>query len=161
MTAIRTYKSYCNRPLVCVKCGGPYSTASCKKPNTTPAKCALCDGSHPANYKGREFYHSLIGTNNANNRQNVQRNPTVYIHYPNSLARPEIPKPTTNNTYRKASYADVTRGITYNSQQEEDTSPITLNRFLEEFKNMFNQLIQQNTMILNMLSTLLTKFHNG
>jgi hypothetical protein len=61
------------------------------------------------------------------------------------------PKPTINNAYRNASYAEVTRGITYNSQHEEDTSPTTLNRFLEEFKNMFNQLIQQNTMILNML----------
>lgn len=154
-------KTYCNRPFVCVKCGGSHSTESCRKPNTTPAKCALCDGSHPANYKGCEFYHSLIKTNNANNRLNVQRNPTVNMHNPNPQVRPEIPKPTTNNAYRNASYADVTRGITHNSQQEEDTTPITLNRFLEEFKNMFNQLIQQNTMILNMLSTLLTKSHNG
>jgi hypothetical protein len=153
-------KTYCKRRFICVKCGGPHSTVSCKKPNSTSAKCALCDGSHPANYKGREFYHSLLKTNNADNRQNVHRNPSTNTQTLNSQTRTEIPKPTKNNTYRNASYSEVTRGITYNSQHEEDTPPITLNRFLEEFKNMFNQIIHQNTTILNMLSTLLTKSHN-
>jgi len=45
-------KSHCNRPYVCVKCGGQHSTDSCKKSKTTPATCALCGGDHPANYKG-------------------------------------------------------------------------------------------------------------
>jgi arsenate reductase-like glutaredoxin family protein len=154
-------KTYCNRPYICVKCGGSHSTASCKKTHSTPAKCALCDGPHPANYKGCEFYHSLIKTKNTNNRKNAQPNHPVNSQNTNPLARSETPKPTTNNAYRKASYAEVTRGTPYNSQQEEDTTPIALNRFLEEFKNMFTQLIQQNTMILNMLSTILTNSHNG
>jgi hypothetical protein len=33
----RHIKAYCNRPFVCVKCGGSHATASCKKPNNTPA----------------------------------------------------------------------------------------------------------------------------
>lgn len=37
-------KSYCNRPFVCVKCGGLHSTESCKKSKETPATCALCGG---------------------------------------------------------------------------------------------------------------------
>jgi hypothetical protein len=78
----------------------------------------------------------------------------------NSNPFPELPKPTIKNTHRNANYAEVTRGVTNNNQQEEDNSTITLSRFLEEFKYMLNQLIQKNTMILNMLSTLLTKFHN-
>lgn len=34
-------KSYCNRPFICVKCGGSHSTASCKIKAETPATCAL------------------------------------------------------------------------------------------------------------------------
>ncbi|VEN54315.1 unnamed protein product, partial [Callosobruchus maculatus] len=66
-------KTYCNRPFVCVKCGGPHNTSTCKKTRDTPAKCALCDGPHPANYKGCEFYQSLVKSNNANNRLNIQK----------------------------------------------------------------------------------------
>ncbi|PNF37846.1 hypothetical protein B7P43_G08372 [Cryptotermes secundus] len=111
-------KTYCNRPFVCVKYGGPNCTANCKNPNTTPAKCALCDGSHPANYKGCEFYHSLIKTNNADNRQNVQRNPTVNMHNSISLARPEIPKPTTNNAYRNATLCNTNGLIKHKDEIE-------------------------------------------
>jgi hypothetical protein len=161
MSAVWTYQDILQLTFCLRKCGGSHNTASCKKPSNTPAKRALCDGPHLVNYKGCEFYHSLIKPNNTNNSLNVHRNPMVNMANFNSPVRPELPKPTTKNTYRNASYADVTRGVINNSRQEEDTSTLTLNRFLEGFKNMFVQLIQQNTMILNMLSTLLTKFHNG
>jgi PAX-interacting protein 1 len=49
-------KSYCNRPYVCVRCGGQHSTASCKKSKTMPETCALCGGDHPASYKGCVYY---------------------------------------------------------------------------------------------------------
>jgi hypothetical protein len=126
-----------------------------------PATCSLCDGPHPANYKGCEFYHNLLKPNNTNNRLNIQRNHAVNMPTSSSPVRPELPQPTINNTRRNASYADVTRGVPHTSQPKDDTSTITLNRFLTEFKSMFNQLIQQNTMILNMLWALLPKIHNG
>jgi hypothetical protein len=138
-----------------------HATASYKKPNNIPATCALCYGPHPANYKGCGFYHSLLKPNNTNNRLNIQRNHIVNMPNLNSPVRPELPQPTINNTYRNASYADVTRGVPHTTQPQEDTSTITLKRFLAEFKNMFNQLIQQNNMVLNMLSTLLTRMRNG
>jgi hypothetical protein len=34
-------------------------------------------------------------------------------------------------------------------------------KFLGEFKVMFNQLIQQNNMVLNMLTMLINKLNNG
>lgn len=56
------------------------------------------------------------------------------------------------------SYANVVRG---NSNQEPhpETNSTTLNIFLEEFKAMFQQLVQQNSMILTMLTTLISKIH--
>jgi hypothetical protein len=35
-----------------------------KKIKETPAKCTLCEGNHPANYKGCEHCHNLIKGNN-------------------------------------------------------------------------------------------------
>lgn len=43
----------CRSDPKCVKCAGPHMTAECKKKrNSTPAKCANCQGAHTANYKG-------------------------------------------------------------------------------------------------------------
>jgi len=39
-------------------------TIANNKRKDTPAKCALCGGRHPANYKGCEHYHNLIKGNN-------------------------------------------------------------------------------------------------
>jgi hypothetical protein len=48
-------------------------------------------------------------------------------------------------------YADVTRGGNDNNQD------ITLSRFLEEFEQMFHQLIQQKSLVINMITTLISK----
>jgi len=65
-------KSYCTRPFNCVKCGGPHGTTTCKKIWDTPAKCVLCNGNHPANYKGCTVYRDLINSRNKDNpRKNI------------------------------------------------------------------------------------------
>ena len=69
-------KSYCNKPFMCVKCGGTHNSKECKKNKETPAKCALCEGNHPVNYNGCEHYHNLIKRNNTF-RNNTQRTPPV------------------------------------------------------------------------------------
>lgn len=43
----------------CVKCGDNHSTATFTKSPSLLAKCALCNGSHPANYKGCIIYKEL------------------------------------------------------------------------------------------------------
>jgi hypothetical protein len=47
-----------------------------QKSKETPAKCALCGGNQPANYKGCEHYHYLIKGNNTF-RNDIQRTPPV------------------------------------------------------------------------------------
>lgn len=42
-------KNNCLRPYRCVKCAEAHNTSDCpKKDRNSPAKCALCLGSHPA-----------------------------------------------------------------------------------------------------------------
>lgn len=129
-------KSYCNRPYACVKCGGSHDTKKCMKSRETPAKCILCDGAHPANYKGCQVYREL-----QNKYQDGQQQPKRSI-----------------NEYRQntgqITYAQLTKN---NADQTQSNSDINLIQFLNEFKGMFNQLMQQNNMVLNMLSTVINK----
>lgn len=80
-------KNNCTRPFRCVKCALPHKTSDCPKKNrNSPAKCALCLGSHPANYKGCNVYQEikkrkLEKTRNpfvakANNKTETQSNET-------------------------------------------------------------------------------------
>ena len=52
-------KQYCNHAPRCVKCAGPHLWKDCKKARETPAICALCNGDHPASFRGCETYKTL------------------------------------------------------------------------------------------------------
>jgi magnesium-transporting ATPase (P-type) len=98
-------------------------------------------GNHPPNYKFCENYHNLIKGNNKF-RNNTQRTPPVNINiYRNNIQH-------SVNSQQHKSNADVTKS---NTNQVEDTA-IILTKFLDEFKELFNQLLHQNSMILNMLT---------
>ena len=133
-----------------MKCGGPHNSTACSKRRDTPAKCALCRGSHPANYKGCEHYHKLIQGNN--------------LHRTSPTQTPFIPpirndQPLTPNTdpsqRQRRSYAEVTK----NPECQNPDVDTTLNNFLAEFNRLFTQLLHQNSMILSMLTTLINKTH--
>jgi hypothetical protein len=138
-------KTYCTRPFACVRCGGNHNSTQCQKPRSTPAKCALCEKDHPANYKGCQIYRDLINIKNKVNappaRQVRER---LHAHETRPLSvRQEGQSP---------SYADIVRERNTCSS---DNIGEQLNMFLAEFKAMFTQLLNQNSMILNMLSTLI------
>jgi hypothetical protein len=125
-----------------------YSTIAknAKKSKVTPT-CALCGGNHPANYKGCEHYHNLIKGNTL--RNNTPRTPpattNVYEHNIHHSV----------NSQRQRSYVEVTKSHT---NQVED-SATTLTKILVEFKGLFNQLLQQNSMVNNMLTMLINKIN--
>jgi len=56
---------------------------------------------------------------------------------------------------QQRSYVDVVG----NRVQQDENSASTLKTFLEDFKRLFAQLLQQNSLILNMLTTLINKPH--
>lgn len=143
-------KSYCNRPYVCVKCGGPHDTKTCKKSNQTPATCALCGGPHPANYRGCEYYHKFYKNNNRMKTNTPQQQTQKFIP-PNQTQTP--------NVLQQPTYSNVLQGPRNVPQNKEEDVSKLLTRFLEEFKHMFNQLIQQNSTVLNMLTMLISKIH--
>lgn len=46
----------CGRPPRCLKCAGKHLTRTCLKSRETAAKCANCEGEHPANYSKCQAY---------------------------------------------------------------------------------------------------------
>jgi bisphosphoglycerate-dependent phosphoglycerate mutase len=81
----------------------------------------------------------------------------------NFSQRPSTPEIYTNECYtRNIQYLEMAHPRNYaettkrNLPQTEDTTNI-LTKFLDEFKNLIQQLIQQNTMVLNMLTMLVNK----
>lgn len=153
-------KTYCTKPFNCVKCGGSHDTKTCKKPNNTPAKCALCNGDHPANYKGCTVYRDLVNMRYKNNghhsaRQNSITNTPKNVH-------PQSNQQNTINNNQTVSYAQAVGGrpnIRTNKNINEELTE-TMTNFLCEFKNMFTQLLNQNSMILTMLTTVINKITN-
>jgi hypothetical protein len=139
-------KRYCNMPYACVKCGGDHSTVSCTKNRDSPATCALCGGNHPANYKGCDHY------------QNYIKNKTTHVNGVPSHTTARRAQPQYNtDTYQPQSYAEIARK---NTHQVADV-PGTFTQFINEFKGLFHQLLQQNNMVLNMLTMLINKLNNG
>jgi len=142
-------KTYCNKHFVSGNCGGKHNTAGCKKPRDTPATCALCNGPHTANYKGCENYHHLLRVKgNENNRLNLHT--TVQMPPPPPVSSP----PTRRQTH---SYADIVKGKHTADSANHNHQSNTLYTFWAEFKIMFHQLLQENSMAINMLTMLLSK----
>jgi hypothetical protein len=52
-------KTYCNNHPRCVRCGENHRTDTCTKSRELPAKGALCNGNHPANYRGCLVFKNL------------------------------------------------------------------------------------------------------
>ncbi|KAL4149576.1 hypothetical protein QTP88_003502 [Uroleucon formosanum] len=52
-------QAYCNHMLRCVKCGDNHLSSECNKSNDTPATYALCNLSHPANYRGCQVHKDI------------------------------------------------------------------------------------------------------
>lgn len=88
---------------------------------------------------------------NKGNRTNTQNQVTTSTPQVQTLPQPRnISK--TNKTYAQALNTQDTDGIQQLSEKLTD--------FLEDFKNLFTQLLNQNSMILSMLTTVINKLSN-
>lgn len=53
-------KNFCARQPRYVKCAGNHQTSNCQRQGKSQnVKCVLCEGNHPANYKGCQVYKEL------------------------------------------------------------------------------------------------------
>lgn len=147
-------KSYCSKPFYCVKCAGDHPTTTCTKAKNTMAKCILCQGPHPANYKGCTVYQNLQKSRNTLNKRKItvtnQNSEKVYTVRPNvNYAQATKSSESENNTLPEPEYTEVNNSVHF------------LNQFLAKFEQMFAQLMNQNNMIINLMTTMMNKINNG
>lgn len=148
-------KSYCNRPFMCVKCGNQHDSKTCAKPRTTPAKCALCEGDHPANYKGCQVYKLLSKPKNQNPKttQQLRKETNQECNHPYDQ-QTYIPytQTATGRTYSQVLQKQKEQPIMQSTESESMKS--MMESFLSDLKYMISQMMNQNQTILNLLTTL-------
>lgn len=155
-------KTYCNNLYSCVKCGAHHDTKICSKSRNTPAKCALCNGSHPANYKGCEVYQELIQKRNRHHGNKHSAPMTTQV-------QPQLNTYVQGTTQHETQPDHAHNDLSFTYARAVANGPPTdkangqalgeqLNSFLNEFKSLFSQLISQNNTMLNLLTTVINKF---
>lgn len=148
-------RSYCNYNSRCVRCGKNHESSSCDKPNDAPPTCALCQGSHPANYRGCQVHKQLQKSRKPTLKFSPQN--VIPTHQGNPLATSPAPFP--SHVQPQTSYAHITSGSKSNATPTPDQPPeITsaLNNFIAEFKSIINPLLSLLTTVI----TQLLKNHN-
>jgi len=143
-------RTYCAHLPMCVKCGEGHHSSTCLKSKDLPAKCALCQGAHPANYKGCTIYKQLSRKQNNISNKSSQQPPL-----PNFSRNPEHHQqhPANGNPTSPRSYANVTEGhqLPNFNTTPTNNNEISFFKFIDEFKSIINPLISLLTTVLSRL----------
>nr|XP_012139058.1 PREDICTED: RNA-directed DNA polymerase from mobile element jockey-like [Megachile rotundata] len=92
-------------------CAENHPTNTCSKPRDIPPKCTLCDGSHPANYKGCSVYKDLQkARNKTQNRATTSQHETIR----ENLSYAQVTK--------KKNYLNIFRYKTYHTPHPSGTA---------------------------------------
>lgn len=145
-------KNYCMRPYRCVKCAQSHKTSECtKKDRNTPAKCALCLGPHPANYKGCEVYREIL----------VRKIPKQPPRKPPQVTEKE---PEQVFEHKQAAKQRMQYAIALKSQKPSPHEPPTktnefsnLETLLTRQSEKFDLILQQMSTLMSLITTLVDK----
>jgi hypothetical protein len=153
-------KTDCRKPFRLLKCAGDHNTNTCTKLRTTPATCALCGGEHTANYKDCDIYQKLQAKRRGDKTPSPRpgsQEATVNIQHSTRYDSSTEPNTT------KRTYAHVTARHHPNPIITLQTlagsshySERSLSHLLSRFESTFQQLMNQNSVILSLLSRLVT-----
>jgi hypothetical protein len=130
-------QDYCNHVPRCIRCGEEHRSDVCTMSPESPARCALCQGSHPANYKGCTVYKKL--KNRQPHREHFISTPKFHIN---------SPKFTLNSNTDKPSYANAT-SANYKHSYLSPNIETLFNFFFTEFTAIIKPLLSLLTSLLN------------
>lgn len=143
-------KTYCAHSPRCVRCAEYHPSSTCQKLRNLPAKCALCQGDHPANYRGCHIHKDLqkLRSHPRSNQSTATNHLTKRIPEKTPSAEHNPPPP------RTRTYANVTSNqeppMTTNIQT--DTGTI-LSKFISDFQALINPLLSLLTTVLAKLAS--------
>ncbi|CAG4950937.1 unnamed protein product [Colias eurytheme] len=161
-------KKYCRRKPRCIKCAGYHTSAECsRKERSEEVKCVLCNGNHPANYKGCSIYKEL-----QKQKYPPLRNKTYVTNSITNLQRDHHKLPETESTNRTKTYAEVTNNnrtskpTKHNKENDKDPTnsehiyePTVNSGDFKQIMNMFREMMQQMTTMTTLLMNLMSKLH--
>ena len=148
-------KTYCRRSPKCIKCAGNHNSADCtKKGRSDDVKCILCEGDHPANYKGCKIYRELQAKKSPPIRRKV-----LVTETRNSRVTEAKTNQATDSKY---TYAHVM----YNKSNslELNNEHVLTNNGIEdpnEINNILKQILQHLTTMTNLLLSFMSKMTNS
>lgn len=144
-------RGYCNHSPRCVRCGEHHESIGCTKDRNSPAKCALCSGNHPANFRGCQTHLDLkkrLSENTSRKtwnkssslRQPIGSNSFEPTHQAYSQNFPPLNQDTPSHSQDTNS----------NHNQNQNISA-QLSSFIIEFKALINPLISLLTTVIDKL----------
>lgn len=145
-------KNNCMRPYRCLKCAEGHKTSDCpKKDRNTPAKCALCDNDHPANYKGCQVFKEILARKTNQLRPRTRPTSTAPITESNnapltSNISGSLPQTAPNNN-ENPTYAEKTK-----NQQTSLVEQILIKQ-----SEKIDLLLQQISTLLSLLTAIIPK----
>lgn len=153
-------KHFCHNNARCVKCIGNHATESCKRErNDVQVQCVLCNGNHPANYKGCEIYKQLQTKHFPKLRQKISPD-SKSDRYQNTNLSSAV-QPTTS--YAQAVTSNPRSQDEHQQPSDKDSLPQSVSseyskqHDMVELKLMMKKLIEQMGNMMNLLSIVVTK----
>lgn len=171
-------KGFCHHPPRCVKCPEPHLTVNCPRRNRSDGvRCVLCDGDHPANYRGCTVYKALQEKQYPPLRQRPSEN---QIARRSSVSAPQggasqalsvdmqqnkgpVRMGPTSSTQTAISYSQALRDVANRTSSVKSVSKATNDGStsqagdMQELKNMLKTLMEQMGTMLNLLTALVAK----
>lgn len=154
-------KNYCLRPYRCVKCGQSHKTSDCiKRDRNTPAQCALCDGPHPANYKGCEVYKEILARRSQKTKLKVnykQQTQQTTANENNQFLHQREDESNNQQSYAKILQSPKTASSNALESSETTNAVPYLEQLLLKQNEKFNIILQQMSSLMSLIVTLVEK----
>lgn len=145
-------RAYCFRQPRCVACGKNHAKQNCTKTEDAPPTCALCTGTHPANYKGCQVYKEM------QNRKYPALRPKQVAQQPqaqnNSGTSTQSPSRTVTPNVSFSQIVQATKQQTENNNPNQNIAHSTQTH--NKLENMMITLMQRMDTMLNLLTTVIT-----
>lgn len=146
-------KSYCNRQSRCVKCAQQHNTKNCTRTTKDEhVKCVLCEGRHPANYRGCTVYQEIRQRKFPQLRK--KENPKFA-----RAAEAEVLADTVKTTRNPGlSYAQITREpqpttpISHDNQENSNSQQSSISRLEQIMESLLETMNNLNKMMNNMMT---------
>lgn len=153
-------KNFCFHPPRCVKCTGNHRTSDCLyKERSDKVKCVLCGGNHPASYKGCTIYKQLQKAKFPTLRNKeiaLKQKATEQIVLPSKSLEQSKPNHP-GLTYAQVAADRKTQGHSSNNPASNHQVQGHQSDGLQELKSMMKGLMEQMSIMLNLLTTLVSK----